>query len=482
MYKTQGSNDLSEREELELHDAIRRYTTKLLLMLASSPVVLALIISHASRFLKRELGFGDWVKGIDAAEVTKLENHPVRDYFIRESNTKVSFVSLFRRSTKQSDCLHCVFFDTIHNITKVLYELGCDQKKETTSGGDKLRVLLRVIYHKLLLFSLTNEAIETLLSTAKLEFTAVADGVTAETYGCWDPDVSRRGCDMTTLSSNNDQYNLSSVLSLWAKHKLSRGIRVSVSNLTEYVPRLCDVVTKLKNLKARMVGCHLKLVTSVAKRHCYDDISLNDLVQEGNVGLMKAIDKFDRHKGVKLATYAAWWVRQCIIKHITERTRAMRLPVYFTGNLDELQHKMKVLSRGINLPSSTGYTNRNQLMSWRRTKEPGRTSKRSLAVGHEVTKTHTSVEDTDNLSPPDIVMDLSIRRTVRKALGVLTARETKILRLRFGIGNSNSHTLEEIGKQFGVTRERIRQIETKVLKKLRQPSEFRKLRVLISES
>jgi RNA polymerase primary sigma factor len=238
---------------------------------------------------------------------------------------------------------------------------------------------------------------------------------------------------------------------------------------------------ELTAAREEMVKAHLRLVVSVAKRYRrYSSLDLLDLVQEGNMGLMHAVEKFNYRRGVKVSTYAVWWIRQSIVRAIADKGRTIRIPVHMKETAARVlreRHKLyKMEGREPELDeiaarSGISVGRVEQVLSL--VQEPGSLD---MPVGEDGDATLGDlIAATDAVNPLAAAEASALRRSVAEALGQLTPREQRILSLRFGIGGSTEHTLQEVAKEFGVTRERIRQIEAKALEKLRHPTRARKL-------
>jgi RNA polymerase primary sigma factor len=263
--------------------------------------------------------------------------------------------------------------------------------------------------------------------------------------------------------------------------ELQTRVVVPLAELKDINKRMNQGEANSRHAKKEMIEANLRLVISIAKKYTNRGLQFLDLIQEGNIGLMKAVDKFEYRRGYKFSTYATWWIRQAITRSIADQARTIRIPVHMIETIN----KMNRISRQI--LQETGLEPDPQTLSTRM-EMPEDKIRKILKIAKEPISMETPIgddddshlgdfiEDTTTLAPADAALHGSMRDVVKEVLDSLTPREAKVLRMRFGIEMSTDHTLEEVGKQFDVTRERIRQIEAKALRKLRHPSRADKLK------
>jgi RNA polymerase primary sigma factor len=289
--------------------------------------------------------------------------------------------------------------------------------------------------------------------------------------------VKVNGVNAAVLESHTDEIEA-------AQNKLQQieeRTGLPIGALKEVNRRMSIGEAKARRAKKEMVEANLRLVISIAKKYTNRGLQFLDLIQEGNIGLMKAVDKFEYRRGYKFSTYATWWIRQAITRSIADQARTIRIPVHMIETINKLNRISRQMLQEMGREATPEELAERMDMPEDKIRKVLKIAKEPISMETPIGDDEDShlgdfVEDVNTVAPPDAATGTGLKQATLEILSTLTPREAKVLRMRFGIGMNTDHTLEEVGKQFDVTRERIRQIEAKALRKLRHPSRSEHLR------
>ncbi len=318
------------------------------------------------------------------------------------------------------------------------------------------------------------DALYTELADANIEITASDPNEAGFSEG-WDEEEAEEEAEVSTVYLDDDVADDSVRLYLREIGK------IPLLTAEEELALAQRVVAGDKQAKDKMAEANMRLVVSIAKRYVGRGLDLLDLIQEGNTGLLRAVEKFDPDKGFKFSTYATWWIRQAITRAIADQARTIRIPVHMVETINKLLRTQRRLTQELNREPTNDEIAQameidvDKVEHIMKIKQDISSLDASIRDDEEDSVLADFIEDEDTISPEESATSQLLKEQVKDMLGALTEREQKILKLRFGLEDGRSHTLEEVGQEFSVTRERIRQIEAKALAKLRKHRDAKKL-------
>ena len=348
-----------------------------------------------------------------------------------------------------------------------------EQRKEelVKKGKEKGFITYEELANSLKGLDLDSDALDDLYNTFNLNNIAI---ISEE-----DEDSSTDSVDKLLLDDNTITKNLT--IDDPVRMYLKEIGQIKLLSLDEELKLADRIMAGDEEAKRTLAESNLRLVVSIAKRYVVRGMLFLDLIQEGNIGLMKAVEKFDVSKGYKFSTYATWWIRQAITRAIADQARTIRVPVHMVETINKLARIHRQLTLELNREPSEDELAKKMNLPVERIREILKISQEPVSLETPIGEEDDShlgdfIKDEHNMSPEDYATNELLKQEISEVLLTLTEREEKVIKLRFGLEDGKSRTLEEVGQMFGVTRERIRQIEAKALRKLKHPSRSRKLK------
>ncbi|MHB1145057.1 MAG: RNA polymerase sigma factor RpoD [Thiobacillus sp.] len=499
-----GSVDLLTREgEIEIAKRIEEGLRHMVQAISSCPLTIQQILDMATQVEKDELRIDELIDGFveieaeaaAAEEETESEAEDTDEEDDEEASAKLAAANL---AQLKSEAL--TQFEFIRKAYKkaqaaqAKYGLGSAQHMKAQTEVTELLMAFRFSVRQVdRLCEQIRNAVEEVRSHERkiMEFCVARSGMPRphfiktfpgnETNLAWvDKEIAAKKAYCSTLAKV--QYEVKAHQE--ALIAMQDRVGMPIKNLKDINKQMSTGEAKARRAKREMIEANLRLVISIAKKYTNRGLQFLDLIQEGNIGLMKAVEKFEYRRGYKFSTYATWWIRQAITRSIADQARTIRIPVHMIETINKMNRISRQILQETGIEPDPATLALKMEMPEDKIRKIMKIAKEPISMETPIGDDEDShlgdfIEDSSTLSPDDSAIYANLRDATREVLDSLTSREAKVLRMRFGIEMNTDHTLEEVGKQFDVTRERIRQIEAKALRKLRHPTRSEKLKSFV---
>ncbi|MFP5403472.1 MAG: RNA polymerase sigma factor RpoD [Gammaproteobacteria bacterium] len=497
-----GSVDLLTREgEIEIAKRIEEGLRHMVQAISSCPLTIQQILDMAAQVDKDELRIDELIDGFvevetEAAAAEEEADTDAEDTEADEDDEDAS-AAVAAANLAQLKAEALAQFDYIRKAYKkaqtahTKYGLGTPQHMKAQSEVTELLMAFRFSVRQVdRLCDQIRTAVEEVRSHERkiMEFCVTRSGMPRahfiktfpgnETNLAWlDKEIAAKKAYCSTLAKV--QYEVKAHQE--ALIAMQDRVGLPIKNLKDVNKQMSTGEAKARRAKREMIEANLRLVISIAKKYTNRGLQFLDLIQEGNIGLMKAVEKFEYRRGYKFSTYATWWIRQAITRSIADQARTIRIPVHMIETINKMNRISRQILQETGIEPDPATLALKMEMPEDKIRKIMKIAKEPISMETPIGDDEDShlgdfIEDASTLSPDDSAIYANLRDATREVLDSLTSREAKVLRMRFGIEMNTDHTLEEVGKQFDVTRERIRQIEAKALRKLRHPTRSEKLK------
>ncbi len=471
---------LSREGEIEIAKKIEQGERNILRAMLDSPIALSTIFMYGERMERKSMRPKHVLRDVDEGdgvvdEVSKQEKFLSSLKIIRElhdaNQVKRDLLLTENKRTKKYENLLKDIFEN----TEIIFE----QLKQWRFESNVIDNIEKNIRHTIVWFERIDDLLEKCSATFRVKPKTMLDQTPdEEVFVKWAVSHSKISGDRAKVL----RMDIESILSQVSARK--NEIKGDADSLKQIINSIDTGRRNAELAKRELVRANLRLVVSIAKKYTNRGLQFLDLIQEGNIGLMKAVDKFEYRRGYKFSTYATWWIRQAITRAIADQARTIRIPVHMIETINKLIRTSRYLVQEMGKEPSPEEIAEKMEIPIEKVRRVLKIAKEPISLETPIGEEEDShlgdfIEDKKFSIPSDAAIDFSLAEQTRKILATLTPREEKVLRMRFGIGEKSDHTLEEVGKDFTVTRERIRQIEAKALRKLRHPTRSKKLKTFI---